>query len=190
MRRVVLVLLFALPLFGADFEIGARHVGTTIGGDTGILDVATSRGFGASAELFWTESLSTQASITLINPAASAGDTDLGTLGMTTYAATARWHIAPHRRLSGYAGGGVALVQLGNLDDQFADDVDVVFDDETAFIAEAGLRWRARPRLFFEAGATYVPLDATPHVRKSTFALPDQLTLDPWSLVISASWRF
>lgn len=190
MRRLLVVLFIALPAFGGSLELGIRHVITNVSSDTGALEIESGRGFGAVAEWFWNDSLSTQASVTLINPAASIDGTDLGTLGMSTYAATARWHIAPRARISGYAGGGVAFVKFGDLDDQFGDAIDVQLGDETAFLGEAGLRWHARPHVYLDLGGTYMPLEAKPEIGRSNVAFPTSVTLDPWTVGVSASWRF
>ncbi|MGZ5432703.1 MAG: hypothetical protein ACXWH7_07205, partial [Thermoanaerobaculia bacterium] len=115
MRSAVLsVLLLAAPLHAADIEVGVQHV-IAIAGDTGELDVATSRGFGAHLDVFWSDRVSTRVAAVFVNPAAilypdnpPPGDVDLGTLGLDIYSATARFHIAPRARFSAFAGAGAA----------------------------------------------------------------------------------
>lgn len=199
MRRLLLALLLAAPLSAAEFELGAQHL-FTIFGDNPELEIPSSRGFGASAEVFWSEAVSTRASATFLNPAAilypenpPPSDLDLGTLGLDIYAATARWHFAPQRRFSGYAGGGGAIVVIGNLDDQFGDDIEVELDPELAVVVEGGVRFRALPRLFFEAGVTYLPLEAKGDVKRwddPRVQLPETIAVDPVMISVSAAWRF
>lgn len=181
MKRLVLVLLLALPASAADVEVGIRHVVMTATGETAGLDLPMSRGFAATAEVFWTERLSTQFAASFVNPEASFEDVDLGTLGLDIYSVTARWHIAPASRLSGYAGAGAALVSIGNLDDQFGDEVLVEYGNETTFMAEAGLRYRLLPRLFVELGASYLPLSADGEI---------ELNVDPLVIGGGVAWRF
>ena len=154
MKRLLCVLLFAFPLFAADVEVGVDHVLTMMHGesafDGGDLDVQTSRGFTAGAEVFFTPRVSTRFTATFINPVAilNPGDIDLNTLGIDTYAACARWHFTPAARFSPFAGGGVAFVSFGNLEQRFAYDIEKEVGNETTFFAEAGLRYRFRPRIF------------------------------------------
>ena len=202
MKTIALFLLafLAMPLAAADLELGIRHVLAQPLGDSGDLDIGMSRGFGASAEVFWSGRFSTMAAASFVNPEAVLRPStpppdavDLGTLGLDVYSLTARWHIAPSRRLSGFAGAGGALVQIGNLDDQFGDAFEADFDSEPTFLVEGGLRYRVRPSVYLELGAMYLPLDAKPHVRRATdpaVALPSKLGLDHAIVSIGAAWRF
>lgn len=200
MRNAVLcVLLLAAPLHAADLEVGVQHV-IAIPGDTGELDVATSRGFGAHLDVFWSERFSTRVAAVFVNPAAilvpenpPPADVDLGTLGLDIYSATARFHIAPRARFSAFAGAGVAVVTIGNLDDQFGDAVEIEFDQETAFVAEAGVRYRVHPRIMFEASAIYVPLEIEGNVRRAAdprIVVPSPIGVDPVVVNVGAAWRF
>ncbi|MGZ5441138.1 MAG: OmpW family outer membrane protein [Thermoanaerobaculia bacterium] len=200
MRSAVLsVLLLAAPLHAADIEVGVQHV-IAIAGDTGELDVATSRGFGAHLDVFWSDRVSTRVAAVFVNPAAilypdnpPPGDVDLGTLGLDIYSATARFHIAPRARFSAFAGAGAALVTIGNLDDQFGDAVEIEFDQETALVAEAGVRYRVYARIVFEASVVYVPLEIEGNVRRATdprIVVPSPIGVDPLVVNIGAAWRF
>ena len=187
----------ALSLHAAEFEAGAQHVIAMTTGDTGALDVEPGRGFGAHVEVFWSESLSTRAAATFVNPAAilypenpPPSDVDLGTLGLDMYSATARWHLAPRSRISAYAGGGAAFVLIGNLDDQFGSEVEIDFDPELTFVAEGGLRYRFRERIFVELGVTYLPLEGNADVRRTNVALPETFAFDPVIVSAGAAWRF
>jgi outer membrane protein W len=202
MKTIVLFLLalLATPLAAADLALGIRHVLAMPVGDTSDLDIAMSRGFGVSAEAFWSERFSTTVAATLVNPeailmpSAPPGDAvDLGTLGLDVYSLTARWHIAPERRLSAFAGAGGALVQIGNLDDQFGDVFEADFDSETTFVVEGGLRYRLFPSVFLELSAIYLPLETEPRVIVASdpnVALPATLGLDNAIVSIGAAWRF
>ncbi len=202
MKRIALavLVLFALPLAAADFELGIRHVVSQTTGDSGDLDLPLSRGFGASAEVFWTPHFSTNAAASLVNPEAilfpstpPPNDVDLGTLGLDLYTLTARWHFTRDARLAPFAGAGAALVTIGNLDDQFGDVYEANFDDEMTFVVEGGLRYRALPRVVLELGVMYVPLEAEPHVIRATdpnVVLPAKLGLDPVVVSLGAAWRF
>lgn len=197
---LLLLALLATPLAAADLELGFRHVVAKPVGDSGDLDIPLSRGFGASAEAFWSDRFSTVLAATLVNPQAilipstpPAAPVDLGTLGLDVYSLTARWHIAPARRLSGFAGAGGALVQLGNLDDQFGEAFEADFDSETTFVVEGGVRYRLFPRVVLELSAMVLPLESEPHVTVATdpnIALPARLGLDHAIVSMGAAWRF
>lgn len=205
MRRALVILLFAVALRvrAAEFEAGIAHFHMTAMGERtfagGELEVISSRGFAATAEVFWTPRISTQFAASFVNPAVilrpaspPPDDVDLGTLGIDTYSLSARWHFAPEKRFSAYAGAGVALVTFGNLEDRFGDDVELRFDNETAFLGEAGVRYRFRPSVFFTFGATYMPAEAAAgFVRNDAgLALPDKVQLDPLIVRVGAAWRF
>lgn len=203
-RAIALTLvLLTTPLFAADVEVGIRHLATTFSGDratgAGELDVASTRGFAATAEVFWTPHVSTQLAATFVNPAAilfpasgTPHDLDLGTLGLDTYSLAARWHFAPQRRWSAFAGAGVALVSIGNLEDRFGDEIEMTFDSETTFLVEGGVRFRFLPQVHLDAALSYMPLEATPRFVRNdtTIALPQTVKLNPATFSVGASWRF
>ena len=197
MKRLLIILLLATSLRAADVEVGAQHV-VFIPRDSGTLDIEMSRGFGAHAEVFWRDAVSTRFAATFLNPAAilfpgnpPPSDVDLGTLGLDIYSATARYHFG--KRLSGFAGGGAALVVIGNLDDQFGEDVELEFDPEATFVVEGGLRYRFRPSIVLELGVTYLPLKAEPEVLRANdprYPLPSTVTVNPVIVSAGAAWRF
>lgn len=197
MIRTLLVLLLALPVCAADFEAGIRHVVAMPMGESGDLDLPLSRGFSANGEVFFTPRVSAQLSAIFVNPEAilfpatpPPDDVDLGTLGLDIYSATARLHFASERRLSPFVGAGGALVMLGNLDDQFGDEVEAEFDDELTFVVEGGVRYRFRPSIFLELSAAYLPLEAKTQVVRTNVALPETVGIDPLIVSAGASWRF
>jgi len=199
MKRLLLLLFLAVPLQAAEVEAGGQHV-LSMYGDNGRLEIETSRGFSAHAEIFWREALSTRVSAIFVNPATilypddpPPSDVDLGTLGLDIYAVTGRWHLAPQARLSAFAGAGGALVMIGNLDDRFGEDIEIEFDPEIAPVVEAGLRYRFRPRIVLEAGVTYLPVEAEGDVRRSTdprAQVPETIAVDPLIVSVGAAWRF
>jgi outer membrane protein W len=199
----LLALALAMPLQAAELELGFRHLSMSPRGDGafdgGELEIVSSRGFGATAEVFWTPRISTQLAATFFNPAAFVfpsnpppNDLDLATFGIDTYSLAARYHFAPDRRLSAFAGAGGAIVLLGNLDDRFADDLEMTFNRETALLIEGGLRYRVFPNVIIDATVSYMPLEATPnHVRnETTVTLPASVKLDPLTMSVGAAWRF
>jgi outer membrane protein W len=196
--KLLLLVLLAFPVAAADVEAGVQHVGTLITGDSsfdgGDLDVESARGFGASAEVFWNEHLSTRLAGTFINPVAvlNPGDVDLNTVSLDIYSLSARYHFAPRARLSPYAGAGAAYVSFGNLEERFADDLEMNLDPEAALLVEAGVRYRFRPRLFFELGVTYMPLEGEPIVVRNNrnLPLPRTIAFDPLTVSAGAAWRF
>jgi opacity protein-like surface antigen len=205
MRNAVLIALMVcgVRLQAADFELGIRHVATTFTGDAafagGELDVVSTRGFAATAEVFWTPRVSTQFAATFVNPAAilfpvntPPHDVDLGTLGLDTYSASARWHFAPQSRWSAFAGGGVALVSIGNLEDRFGDDIELTYENETAFLVEGGVRFRFLPNVYLDVTISYMPLETEPNfVRNDTnVVLPPRLSLNPATISAGAAWRW
>lgn len=193
MRRVFFFLLLAVPLHAAEIEAGGQHVIAIPRGDAGDLDIATSRGFGAHVEVFWSERVSTRVTAAYLNPAAIVypnnpppADIDLGTLGLDVYSATARFHFMRGRRLSAFAGGGPAYVAVGNLDDRFGEEIEIDFDPVATFLAEAGVRYRIHPRIVLEVGAAYLPLeldDAPPPLQPT-------VGIDPVIVSAGAAWRF
>lgn len=199
-------LLFVAALFAAvpalaQFEVGGRYVLTMLRGDSafagGTLDVDSSQGFEACAELFVSPRVSARASAIFIQPATilfpaapPPNDVDLGTLGINPITLTARWHFRPESRLQGYAGAGAAIVRFGNLDDQFGDEVEAELENETTFVGEAGVRYQAGAKVALEAGVTYMSLEATLDVRKTNVPLPETLKLDPLFLTMGVNWRF
>ena len=87
----------------------------------------------------------------------------------------------------------MALVSIGNLDDQFGDTIEAEFGNETTFLAEGGLRYRLLPRLYIDVGVSYMPLTAEAEVLRSTdprATLPAEINLDPVMLTGGVSWRF
>ena len=199
MRTAFLFLfLFSLPLRAADFELGIRHVGHWPMGDGafdgGDVEIVSSRGFAATAEVFWTPRISTQLAGTFVNPAAflHPAEVDLGTFGMDAYSLSARYHFTPDARFSPFAGAGAAMVIFGDLEDRFGDDIEMTFDRETTFLVEGGLRYRVFPNVIVDAAISYMPAEATRnHVRNDTaLALPTTVAVDPLTLSVGAAWRF
>jgi outer membrane protein W len=197
MKRLLFVLLIAFPLFAADVEVGVDHVITIMHGDPkfdgGELEVRTSRGFTASAEMFFSPRVSTRFTAMFINPVAFVNDIDLNTLGMDIYGASARYHFEPRAHFSPFVGAGVAYVSFGNLEERFADDIEMEVDARTTFFAEGGVRYQFYPRLFFHGTVTYMPLEGDVrviHNARPDVALPRQIELNPMTISAGASWRF
>ena len=192
------LLLLAVPLHAADLELGLRHLSMRPTGEDafegGTLDIVSSRGFAATAELFWTPRISTQLAGTFVNPGTFIhnANLDLGTFGIDTYSLTARYHFAPNARFSPFAGAGPALVIFGDLEDRFGDDIEMTFDREIGFLAEGGLRYRVFPSVVVDVAVSYMPLEATPnHVRNDTsVVLPTIVKVDPLTISAGAAWRF
>ena len=198
MRALIISLFLAMPLYAADLELGMRHLQMRPMGDDafegGKLDVVSSRGFAATAEVFWTPRISTQLAGTFVNPATfiHAANLDLGTFGIDTYSLSARYHFAPNARFSPFAGAGPAVAIFGDLEDRFGDDIEMTFDRETALLVEGGLRYRVFPNVYLDVAASYMPLEArVNHVRNDTrMALPTTVQVDPFTISAGASWRF
>jgi outer membrane protein W len=198
-RFWLLTLLLALPVQAADLELGLRHLSMSPMGnetfDGGAVDVVSSRGFAATAEVFWTPRISTQFAGTFVNPAAflyTDVEVDLGTFGIDTYSLSARYHLAPHARFSPFAGAGAGLVVFGDLEDRFGDDLEMTFDRQLAYLVEGGLRYRLFSRVLLDVAVSYMPLQATPNrVRNDGhLLLPERVKLDPLAISAGASWRF
>lgn len=196
--RLLLILVLAVPVYAADLELGIRHLSMRPMGDGafdgGELDIVSSRGFAATAEVFWTPRVSTQLAGTFVNPAAfiHSANLDLGTFGMDTYSFTARYHFRSDARWSAFVGAGPAVVLFGDLEDRFGDDIEMTFDRETALLAEGGVRYRLFPNVFVDVALSYMPVEATRnHVRNdTTIALPDVVKVDPLTISAGAAWRF
>ncbi|HET7437348.1 MAG TPA: hypothetical protein VFN10_21765, partial [Thermoanaerobaculia bacterium] len=135
----------------------------------GTLDIDSSQGFEACAELFLSDRYSARLSATFLQPTAilfpsapPPNDVDLGTLGITPIALTGRMHFRHGARIEPYGGAGAAIVILGNLDDQFGDDVDVNLDRPVTFVVEGGVRYQLRSLpVALEAGVSYMPITGT-----------------------------
>jgi outer membrane protein W len=185
------LLLFLPRMASADpeIEIGARYLTTRLR-EEDALSVHSSNGFGATAEAFWTERVSTQVSGTFIQPVAFVNDIDLGTLGLQTVAVTARFYA--RTRFAPFVGAGGAVVIPGDLDDRFGENLLVEFDTAQGFAAEAGVRYRRSETVAFELVAMYVPLELDLRVTRNRngVPLPSTLRLDPVVLAVGASWRF
>lgn len=209
MMRVLaaLVLLLAAPLHAADFELGIRHLSMRPMGDGtfefGEVEIVSSRGFAATAEVFWTPRISTQLAGTFVNPAAflrpsniitllPIEDVDLGTFGIDTYSLTARYHFAPDGPFSPFVGAGPALVIFGDLEDRFGDAIEMTFDREIAPLVETGLRYRLFTNVYIDAAVSYVPVEAKAnHVRDNSIVeLPQTVKVDPLTISAGAAWRF
>lgn len=199
-RALVVLLLVCAPLSAAEIEAGAQHVLALSSGDTGTLDIEPGRGFTAFADVFWSPRFSTRAAATFVNPAAilfpdspPPTDVDLGTLGLDLYSVTARVHSGERRRFSAFAGAGGALVVIGNLDDRFGEAIEIEFDPELTFVAEAGVRYRIHPRIALELGAAFIPIEAQANILRADdprVPLPATLGIDPLIVSAGASWRF
>jgi hypothetical protein len=196
---LLLALLAAGAAFASGIEAGVQHV-ILMPAENGALEIESSRGFSAHAEVFWSDALSTRAAVTFLNPAAilyprnpPPDDIDLGTLGLDIYSVSARFHVRPRSRLSAFAGAGGAFVEIGNLDDQFGNDVEIDFDPELSFIAEGGLRYRFRSRIILEAGVTYLPLEADSKIERASdprYGVPETVKVNPLIVSVGAAWRF
>jgi outer membrane protein W len=187
MKRLLILLLFAIPMRAAEIEAGAAHV-MMMAGDNDALTIDSGRGFSAYGEVFWSDAISARATATFLNPAAYASDTDLGTLGLDLYSATMRWHLRPRSRFSAFVGAGGAVAMIGNLDDQFGDAVAIEYDPEIAPVAEAGLRYRIHPRIVLELGVSYTPLEAEGDADAP--GVPRTIAIDPMIVSAGAGWRF
>ncbi len=189
--RLFIIILLALPIQAADF--GIRYLSTYIK-DSGKIDVPSSLGFGATAEVIWSRNLSTQLAGTFVQPAAilTTPNTDLGTIGVDVVSLMMRFRARDGSRFSPFAGAGVAAAFLGDLDDRFGDDIEAELETGTTYVIEAGLRSRVSPRVTFEVAAQYLPLEPDVRVRRndSNIVLPDAVTLNPIVISIGVSRRF
>jgi outer membrane protein len=190
--------LLALPALAQrpPLEAGVQHVvgfyGTT-DFDGGTLELPMSRGFAATAELFWTPAVTTHFAATFVNPEAflnTPDETDLGTVGIVIASATVRYHFRPAARFDPFAGAGIAYASLGNIEDRFGDALEATLESEVTWTASAGVRYRVLPRLTLEGAATYVPLRPELQVRKTNAPLPDALHIDAVIIGVAATWRF
>jgi outer membrane protein W len=180
---------------GPRFEFGARYVTTVIREDTtfagGMLDVPSSLGFAATADVFWTPNVSTQLSSTFVQPEAilfpaSGGDIDLGTIGINVTNVMLRLHTRTNARLSPFAAAGVALVTFGNLDDRFGTAIEADVRRTHTFAVETGARLRVSRSVWLEALLSYVPVEPEVEMHPS---LPDTLHLNPFIFAVGISRR-
>jgi outer membrane protein W len=190
--------LFTLPLFAQrpPIEAGVQQVIGFYGStdfDRGRLELPTSHGFAATAEVFWMPAITTHFAATFVNPEAflnTGGETDLGTVGITIASTEARYHFRPSARFDPYAGAGIAYASLGNIEDRFGDALEATLESRITWTAAAGVRYRVLPRLTLEAGATYVPMRPELQVRKTNAPLPASLQIDALIVRMGATSRF
>jgi outer membrane protein W len=195
---LLLTVLAVLPARAAEIEAAIHHVIAMPYGDSGDLDIPPGRGFSASGEVFFSDRYSAQGTALFVNPEAilypssSPGkDVDLGTIGIDLYFATARMHFGGTTSgFSGFIGAGAGIAVLGNLDDQFGDEVEATFDNETVLVAEGGVRYQVHPRIAIDLSAAFVPLEGETKVGHSAYPLPEKVGIDPLIVSLGASWRF
>ncbi|HVS33674.1 MAG TPA: OmpW family outer membrane protein [Thermoanaerobaculia bacterium] len=189
--RLFIIIILALPVSAADF--GIRYLSTYIK-DSGKIEVPSSLGFGATAEVIWSRNLSTQLAGTFVQPAAilTSSNTDLGTIDMDVVSLVMRYRARDGSRFSPFAGAGAAVVFLGDLDDRFGNDIEAELETQTSLVVEAGVRSRISPRLTLEAAAMYLPLEPEVRVRRNegSAAIPPVITLNPIVVSIGISRRF
>ena len=150
-------------------------------------------GFGASANIFWTERVSTEiaayavdADTTLSFP--GGPDFDLGPLELTPITGTLQFHFAPRSTISPYLGVGVAHV----LSNEFSsDDLDLLeigeidVDDETTWLANAGLSFSITPSFGIILDAKYFPFEPATRAAGDT----EDLDIEINPLLLSAGLR-
>jgi outer membrane protein W len=159
------------------------------------LDFESSVGFGASANWFWGDHLSTELAVMSLNADAelSTGFPEgpvifpLGSLDITPLMFTAQYHFSPDSALDPYLGVGVAHVLTGDLlDESDPDAIPAEFDDETGVLFNAGIGFSVTPNFGLTLDARYIPLEPTVTDDLDEF----KVELNP--LIVSAGlrWRF
>lgn len=204
MRALLLIVLalLASPLVAQQrrFEAGVRYL-AMIPLDRpeysdGRLELQQGMGFGVSAERFWSERISTHLSAdfaqpeAFLYPASRGEEIDLVTLGINPVALTVRYHVWPGSRISPFVGGGGAIVFLGDLDDRFGEAIHADFEPVWAPSAEAGFRYRVRPRVTLDFTAAFTPVSANLTVVRTNTPLPARLEINPLVVSAGANWRF
>lgn len=105
-------------------------------------------GFGASVNVFWGGSLSTEFAATIVEPELGANFNDPGLtplfaagLEMMPITAVLQWHFNPNGRFDPYIGAGVGYVLFDQIDDEDLEEIDVDeidFEDDYGFVANLG----------------------------------------------------
>lgn len=164
MRALALSLLFllSLPAIAQRNELAVSY------GRSEFDALGDGPAFGASYNRFWTENVSTRFAL-------FAASEDHKTVG--AYSATAEYHFLRGRRISPYAGLGIALAVVS------IDGYDSVSDTGFAPVIGAGIDLNLTRRFAIGADVTYLQFDAD---------LDDRFTiaLDPTTFLISAKYRF
>jgi len=153
-------------------------------------------GYGVSYNRFWTPQLSTEFAVQRlggdIDVSIIDGPTtitvDAGEIDLTAYSGTVQWHFGATGRFDPYVGGGVAYV-TGDVD-LIADPEDpesvdnVELENETTWLANAGINYRLTNSIAIGADAKYIAYEP----KGKGDADDERVDVNP--LVISAGVKF
>ncbi|HEU4523152.1 MAG TPA: OmpW family outer membrane protein [Thermoanaerobaculia bacterium] len=207
------VLLLAVPTFAQDrfidinaFAVWANPNGSSsfqFGEDVSDLEdieFDSERGWGASVNVYWSDRVSTEFALSLVEPDLNVSSPTRGRilftepLEMMPVTAVLQYHFLGSSRFDPYVGvgGGYVLFQ----DIERREDIDEVefdrvdFEDDIGFVANAGLRIGFTPNVGIYLDAKYMPLNTTAVVVNGGFAEDQRVNVDPLILAAGISFSF
>jgi outer membrane protein W len=168
-RRLLVLLLLSLPAFAQRNELAVSF------GRSEFDELGDAPAFGVSYNRFWTENVSTRFGLFAASEEANVGDGD-DVVGASY--ATAEFHFLRGRRISPFAGLGVAFA-VASIDRVGSSASDSGFAPVIIGGVDVNLTWR------FAIGAdvTYLQFDADLRDRFAT-------ALDPTTVLVSAKFKY
>ena len=172
--------LFTFPAFAADrhFELTAYAVQVDTN-SSGTFNSSTPNqqfdisfdgklGYGVAANVFWSDSLSTEFSASEVRPEAQfSGFANTGgtRLKMIPLTAVLQWHLAPHGMFDPYVGAGAAYVLFDDLSDSsdlnHLDVRRISLKDDVGLALNAGIGIGLTPNFAITVDGKYVPLKSS-----------------------------
>lgn len=164
------------------------------------IEFDSERGWGASVNVYWSNRLSTEFALSIVEPDLRVDDPIRGRavftepLEMMPVTAVLQYHFLGSNRLDPYIGVGAGYVIFQDIEG--ADDVSEIefervdFEDDIALVANAGLRIGFTQSLGIYLDAKYMPLDATAVVVEGGFGEEQRVNVDPLILAAGLSFSF
>ncbi|MDQ3283195.1 MAG: outer membrane beta-barrel protein [Acidobacteriota bacterium] len=133
--------------------------------DPADIDVDADIGYGASANIFFSDRISLEVALSRVSPEARvrrrAVGGATGNIDIMPLTGVLQWHFAPNGFIDPYVGAGAAYVLFDNFDANGVSNIDRIdFDDDVGLAINAGLGIKLGGRLALVVDGKYVPLEA------------------------------
>jgi outer membrane protein W len=133
--------------------------------DPTTIDFDPSVGYGASANVFFSDRFSVEFAISRVNTATTirrrAVSNPGGDLEMMPITGVVQWHFAPHAFIDPYIGAGAAYVLFDDVHDNGLNGIQRInFKDDAGLAVNAGLGIRLGNRFGINVDGKYVPLES------------------------------
>ena len=171
------------------------------GNDLNDVEFDSSQGYGASVNVFWSDRISTEFALSLIEPELQVQDVGRTRvifnepLEMIPVTAVLQFHLLPGSRFDPYVGVGAGYVIFDDVED--TDDLDEIdferidFEDDVGLVVNAGVRVGFTRNFGLYLDGKYMPLDAG---ATAVFAggqnEGQDITIDPLILAAGLSFSF